>query len=207
MAQTDPGSERQLRENYARMPDGELQAIAADARDLTDEARALVAEEISRRKLAAPEVVDTGSDDLEYQPWVTIANFGRVNDALLAKACLESAGITARVADEFVLGSHMLSPVLGGARVLVKPEDEADAREFLRQPILEKFEIPGLGTYEQPRCPQCSSLDVAFGENLPGAEAAFPFPAKYRAWHCNNCSVEWEEDSERPAGSGDSTSA
>jgi Putative prokaryotic signal transducing protein len=207
MAQTDPGSEQQLRDNYARMPDGELQAIASDARDLTSEAQALIAEEISRRKLPAQEVVDTGSDDLEYQPWVTIANFSRVNDALLAKACLESAGITARVADEFVLGFYISSIPFGGARVLVKPEDDAAAREFLEQPILENFEIPGMGTYEQPRCPRCSSLDVAFRESMPGAEAVFPFPAKYRAWRCGNCSAEWEEDSEHPAGSDDFTSA
>jgi hypothetical protein len=33
----DPGRERELRDHYARMPDGELSSLAADEANLTDE--------------------------------------------------------------------------------------------------------------------------------------------------------------------------
>jgi len=40
----------------------------------------------------------------------------------------------------------------------------ATARELLEQDTPEKFQVDGVGEYQQPRCPQCQSLDVAFNE-------------------------------------------
>jgi len=200
----DPESERELRDHYARMPDGELQAVATDARDLTPEARALITEEMQRRSLAAPPTADQGWDEVTEQKWATVAKFRDLPDALLAKGAVESAGIECHLTDDnMVRLDWFISNLLGGAKLLVKPEDESTAREILSQPIPETIEADGID-YEQPRCPKCQSLDVNFQENDPiayvTAYVKVPIPVHRKAWRCRACSAEWEEVADAPHG-------
>jgi hypothetical protein len=94
--------------------------------------------------------------------------------------------------------TRTLPIALGSPKLLIKPEDEAAAREILKQPIPASFEVPGIGTFQQPRCPRCNSLEVTFQGNFSASEIVFPIPAQYRAWHCRNCNAEWEEVADAP---------
>ena len=94
MADHDPEQERQrLSKLYAEMSDGELDAIAADAAELTDAARQALTDEFARRHPEAAVVVNTaarGRDSLELADVVSIRQFMNLPEALLAKGALGS---------------------------------------------------------------------------------------------------------------------
>ncbi len=88
---------------------------------------------------------------------------------------------------------------MGGIKLHVEPEDAEAANNILDQPIPEGFSVPGIGQYEQPRCPQCESLDVNFREldrQIAFVTAYFnvPIPLRRRAWRCHSCRAQWEDD-------------
>ena len=60
---------------------------------------------------------------------VTIRQFGNLSEALLAKGCLESAGIECFLADANM--AWMDSPVVRGMRLQVNPDDAGTAIELL----------------------------------------------------------------------------
>jgi len=186
---------------YAALSDDELQRIAEDIDSLTDAARTAVAAEISRRGLT--EIVD--EDPAEPEPvdlrqLVTLRKFRDLPEALLAKGSLESAGIECFLGDDnMVRLDWFISNLLGGIKLLVKPEDAEAANEILNQPIPESFEVEGLGNYEQPHCPTCQSLDVGFEELIKSvaytsAWVGLPLPVHYKAWRCHACQHEWQDD-------------
>jgi hypothetical protein len=93
--------------------------------------------------------------------------------------------------------------VLGGIKLKVHPEDAAAANEILNQPIPETLDFEGAGTFEQPKCPRCQSLDISFEElNKPvayiTAYAGVPIPAYKQGWTCHACGSEWEHGGEVP---------
>jgi hypothetical protein len=102
MAEIDSKQERRrLREYYSRLTDGELEQLSADASDLTETARESLAAENLRRNLnsrryEAPESVAQP----EFRWLQTIRQFRDLPEALLAKGCLESAGIEAFLSDD-----------------------------------------------------------------------------------------------------------
>ena len=59
-----------------------------------------------------------------------------------------------------------------------------------------------MGEYEQPRCPQCGSLDTGFDElDKQGAEVAMaflgvPFAVTRKGGKCHACAHEWDFESE-----------
>jgi hypothetical protein len=61
---------------------------------------------------------------------VTIRQFGNLADALLAKGCLESAGIECFLADANM--AWMDSPVVRGMRLQVSPADAETALALLQ---------------------------------------------------------------------------
>ena len=93
--------------------------------------------------------------------------------------------------------------LLGGVKLQSSQDDAAVAEEILSQPIPENFDVPGIGEYEQPRCPKCQSLDVNFQEVAPAAylSTAFsmPIPFQRRAWRCRSCNAEWKRMTGPPA--------
>jgi len=72
------------------------------------------------------------TDDSRY---VTVANFGVVFEAELARGTLEAAGIPAQVRDAntaSITGHHMVE-VMGGIRLQVREQDRERALEILHQ--------------------------------------------------------------------------
>jgi hypothetical protein len=223
MAKIDPESERRrLAEFYSQQMDGELEKVASQAYELTDLAREALRAEVARRGLTVafieqapvalapsvqpgdpppkpPLVESLPGGELELRDMVTIRQFRDLPEALFAKGSLESSGIEcAMVDDNMVRLDWFISNLLGGVKLQVRAEEVAIAEEILSQPIPENFDVPGIGAYEQPRCPKCGSLDVAFQEVTPAAYVTaylnVPIPFHRRAWRCHACQVEWEDD-------------
>jgi hypothetical protein len=194
---------RRLAATYAAMTDGELQKLARNADSLTEVAWDTLEDELDRRQLDFTEEENREAVDrqsLELRELVTIRQFRDLPEALLAKGSLESAGIECFLADEnLVRLDWFISNFIGGIKLNVRADDEANAREILDEPILEGLYVQGVGLYEQPRCPKCQSLDVNFQElDRPIAYmSAFlrvPIPMQRPAWRCHACDAEWEDD-------------
>jgi hypothetical protein len=216
---------RRLVEFYSGQMDGELENVAAEAYQLTEVAREALRAEISRRDLQA-EVVENApviikkeprpmpgdppppkppadplppGGEFELRPWITIRKFRDLPEALLAKGTLDSAGIEAVLSDDNVVRMDWFwSNLMGGIKLSVDQEDVEVANGILDQPIPEGFNVRGLGEYEQPRCPNCQSLDINYRElNRPVAFVSayfnLPLPVRRRAWRCHSCYTQWEE--------------
>jgi hypothetical protein len=211
MPATDPQEEQQrLAKTYAELTDEELHKIADDAVSLTDLAQACLREEIKRRGVAV-EVRGTPEDEdrVEQRTLVMLRRFRDLPEALLAKGGLESAGIGCFLADDnMVRMDWFISNLLGGIKLMVGPQDVAEATAVLDQAMPESFAVEGVGDYQQPRCPKCGSLDVSFEElnkklAYTSAWAGLPIPMHRQAWKCHACSAEWQDsdmvpyDSER----------
>jgi Putative prokaryotic signal transducing protein len=201
---------RRLAANYAAMTDGELQLLARNADSLTELAWDALEDELDRRNLE-PSDDDAAHEErhtLQVRELVTVRQFRDLPEALLAKGSLESAGIECFLADEnLVRLDWFISNFIGGIKLNVRAADEANARKLLDEPILEGLYVQGVGLYEQPRCPQCQSLDVNFQElDRPIAYmSAFlhvPIPVQRPAWRCHACGAEWEEDADEGTKSG-----
>jgi len=182
-----------LSELYSKMSDGELEKIASDSISLTEIARNALASEVERRALqveppAKPE--DANHSEVELQSLVTIRKFRDLPEALLAKGSLDSAGIESFLGDDnMVRMDWFISNLLGGVKLLVKPEDVEQANQILEQPIPEDFPVEGVGEYTSPRCPHCQSLDVIV---YAGAFIGLPSILQAR-WKCNSCGREWDD--------------
>jgi len=224
MTMIDPERERQrLTEFYSGQMDGELEKLAGQAYDLTELAREALLAEISKRALSVdlvlerpvpppkpalpgdpppetPPVEVPQDGEFEFRRMVAIRQFRDLPEALLAKGSLDSAGIDCVLADDnMVRLDWFISNLIGGVKLLVQPEDAPEANAILNQPIPEDLDVLGVGTYEQPRCPSCGSLDVTFQElNRPVSYLTVwlnvPIPVYRRAWRCHSCQVEWEDD-------------
>jgi hypothetical protein len=226
MAKIDPQQERQrLTDFYAARMDGELEKVASQAYELTDIAREILRAELAKRGLTAefaerrPAVLKKGAEpnrpeppsahpdfpaeqiaDSQQEDMVTVRQFRDRPEALLAKGCLDSAGIQcALFGENMVRLDWFWSNAVGGVQLRVAPSDADAANEILMQPIPEGFDVPGVGEYQQPHCPNCQSLDVTFKElNRPASyltmTLSVPVPIYRRAWRCHSCNVEWEDD-------------
>src|ERR1700722_214213 len=200
-SQSDEQRERlRLAKNYADMSDGELLRLAQDPESLTDVAWDALEDEMDRRRLECSHDAPEARQSIEIRELVTIRKFRDLPEALLAKGCLESAGIECSLADEnLVRLDWFISNFIGGIKLNVRAEDVENARKILDEPILEGLYVHGVGLYEQPRCPKCNSLDVNFQEldRLIAFMSAFlrvPMPVQRNAWRCHACRAEWEDD-------------
>jgi hypothetical protein len=196
----DPKERIRLANTYAAMTDGELQGLARNPESLTETAWEALEDELDRRHLEFSPHSPEPSAQIDLQRLVTIRQFRDLPEALLAKGSLESAGIECFLRDDnMVRLDWFISNFIGGIKLSVRPEDVQNARQLLDEPILEGMYVEGVGLYEQPRCPNCGSLDVNFRElDRPIAYlSAFlrvPMPVQRRAWRCHDCSAEWEDD-------------
>ena len=201
MAFLDPELDRKrLDDTYTGMSDGELEKLAQSSDTMTELAREALDAELVRRGASLEGLASSASTDVpEFQSLVTIRKFVNLPDALIAKGCVESAGIECFMADDnYIRMDWFLSNFLGGIKLKVKPEDVADANLILDQPIPESFDVDGVGAVDQPRCPACQSLDVTFQElNQPvsfaTAYVGIPIPVHRQAWRCHECKQEWED--------------
>jgi hypothetical protein len=196
---TSPEQERErIAGVYSRMQDEELAATAESAYELSDVAQEALRAEIARRGLDIVLTFPPGIDVMEASNVVTIRKFRDLPEALLAKGSLDSAGIPSYLLDDNMIRMDwFISNLLGGIKLQVHPEDIDAANEILNQPIPDSLEIEGLGNYEQPRCPNCQSLDVTFRElnklvSYGSAYFGLPLPIHKKAWYCHSCHHAWE---------------
>jgi hypothetical protein len=200
---------RRLAGTYAGMTDGELLRLAQHPEALTEVAWDTLEDELDRRDLEYfEEEPPKPREEIELRNLVTIRQFRDLPEALLAKGSLESAGIECFLADEnLVRLDWFISNFIGGIKLRVRPHEAESAQKLLDEPILEGLYVHGVGLYEQPRCPNCQSLDVSFQElDKPVAYvSAFlrvPMPVQREGWRCHACDAEWEDDGageERPS--------
>src|ERR1022692_1625336 len=189
---TTPEQERaRLTGVYSGMSDAELERLAARGFELGEEAHQALESEIARRGLNIAIAPPPGVDVYELSNAVTLRKFRDLPEALLAKGSLESAGIEAYLLDDNMIRMDwFISNLLGGIKLQVRPEDVEAANEILDQPTPETMEVEGVGDYEQPKCPRCQSLDVAFQElnklaSYGTAYVGIPIPVHKKAWTCH----------------------
>ena len=132
-----PKRERnRLAQLYAALSDGELQRLAGETESLTDEARAVLALEMSRRNIPA-ETAGEAEDSppggrAKLRDLLTIRQFRDLPEALLAKSVLESAGIECFLGDYNLIRMDWLwSNLLGGIKLRVRQEDALEASRLL----------------------------------------------------------------------------
>jgi hypothetical protein len=199
---TTPEQERErIAGVYSRMEPEELEATAQSAYELSDAAQEALSAERARRgldiALAPPPAVDV----MEASNAATIRQFRDLPEALLAKGSLDSAGIPSYLVDDNMIRMDwFISNLLGGIKLQVHPEDIDAANEILNQPIPDSLEIEGVGSYEQPRCLKCQSLDVTFRElnklvSYGSAYFGLPLPVHKKGWFCHTCHHAWEDES------------
>ena len=78
-------------------------------------------------------------DAREASELVTIRQFGNLAEALMARGCLDSAGIECFLADSNM--AWMDSPVVRGMRLQVSPDDAAAAIEILDHSALDDAKV------------------------------------------------------------------
>jgi hypothetical protein len=197
---SDPERERaRLAHVYSGMTPEELEKVAADGADLTDIARESLKSEIARRALAINVTEGpTGEDVFEARDLVSIRRFRDLPEAQLAKGMLESAGIECFLTDDnMVRMDWFISNLLGGVKLAVNQEDAEAANAILDEPMPETLDVEGFGGYEQPRCPECQSLDVNFEQlnrkvAYTSAWLGVAIPLHTNAWTCRSCDHRWE---------------
>lgn len=140
-------------------------------------------------------------------PLVIVKRFRDMPEAQVAESILNAAGIDCFLADEITIRMDWLwSNLLGGFKLTVRPEDQRGALELLDQPIPDSFEVDVQGTFRQPHCPKCGSLDVSFEElnrliAFPCMLVSVPVPLKKKGWNCHVCGHRWEQSSSEDSNS------
>jgi hypothetical protein len=119
-------------------------------------------------------------DEPEFVELVTVATFLTPADAELARNALEAAGFHVLAKDiSTVYADGLLSPMLGGVRLQVPPEEAQDAAEFLQAAE------DGTLAPEVP-CPSCGVAEQAV---IPPTDASDP--AQSIRFRCRACGHEW----------------
>ena len=202
-----PEQERQrLARLYSGMTSEEVENMAADGGDLTDIARETLKTEISRRALAITvNEGPPGEDVFEKRDLVLIRRFQDLPEAQLAKGSLESSGIECFLTDDnMVRMNWFASNWLGGVKLLVNRNDAETAAAILDEPTPDRLDVEDVREYEQPKCPECHSLDVNFEQlnrkvAYTSASLGIPIPLHTQAWTCQACGHRWQDpDSVEP---------
>jgi hypothetical protein len=204
MSKVDWENERQrLTGRYFAMEDGELNKIAADWDSLSDAARDVLQGEMSRRGLHMPvqltEMAQAAKRQSELPMPEILRRYRDLTEALVAKSILDSAGIESFLADDNLVRMDWLySNLIGGVKLLVRPQDADAANELLDESAPAQFDVEGLGAYQQPQCPKCGSMDVS--DNLQnryvkaaGFIAGLPLKSTRPGWSCTSCGNNWDD--------------
>jgi hypothetical protein len=95
-----------------------------------------------------------------------------------------------------------MSNLVGGIRLQVGAADVEAAEAVLAQPVPNSINIPDQPGFEQPRCPRCTSTDIAWERQ--GRKAALvslylfalPAPRGSESWRCSSCGLQWVDEDE-----------
>jgi hypothetical protein len=201
-------SESDFLKYYRSLPDSELLQIASDWQGLVEDARPALKSEFSRRGLELQEGPEEEDPSPDYRNLTTIRQYRDLSEAIVARAAIESAGIYCFLKDEnLVRLDWQMSNLVGGIRLQVSAADVQAAEAVLLEPAPQVIDLPGQPNYEQPHCPRCDSIEIAWERR--GRKAALfslylfslPFPRGKESWRCNNCGLRWvdEDDSVQAA--------
>jgi hypothetical protein len=201
-------------ENYGDLSHRQLMRAAENYASLTPERQAALREQFAQRGLEPPVIDnaenDTATDGLSLVPddqLVTVARYRDMPEAIVARSVLEAAGINCLLRDENTVRMDWLwSNMIGGMRLQVTTENEAEARELLAQPIPASFPVDSGKDFMQPVCPKCGSLDVVADDRDRKVKAGailvigVPVPASARedVWKCLHCGCQWYDDGKPP---------
>jgi len=146
----------------------------------------------------------TSDSQYENQRFLVLRRFRDLSPALLFRGLLDSAGVECSLADENTIRMDWFwSNLLGGVKLCVRKADADSAASLLSQGVPEKFDVEGVGEYQQPRCPKCRSLEISFqGLNKPvdytRAFLGGHLPHSRSLWECDSCGCQWPESNEKP---------
>lgn len=141
--------------------------------------------------------------EYENQRFIVLRRFRDMPDAFLFSSMLDSAGIECYLADENTIRMDWFwSNLLGRIKLCVRKVDADTASSLLDQGVPERFDVGGLGEYQQPRCPTCQSLEVSFrglnrAVDYTSAFLRGPWPLHRSLWECGACGHQWPESTEK----------
>ena len=165
---------RQLKENYERMTEGELAAIAERAYDLTEIAREALQAVIMEKGVDIPIKIDP----LALPPKdENLVIFGWPRGA-------EAAGHTMKILAAAGIPSFLT--------LEVRPDDVNRAHAALERAYEEEAKDDPEETEYAILCPQCHSAKVILQGRTSTLEAN-PFGIKYQ-WICDSCGHQWVDD-------------
>ena len=142
--------------------------------------------------------------EYENRRFIVLRRYRDMPDAFLFGSILDSAGIECYLADENTIRMDWFwSNLLGRIKLCVRKMDAETASSLLEQGIPEKFDVDGVGEYQQPRCPMCQSLEVSFrglnkAVDYTRALLGGPRPLHRSLWECDACGYQWPESTEKP---------
>ena len=96
------------------------------------------------------------------------------------------------------------SSLIGGIKLLVPEKDVEAATNLLDEGSPDRFKVEGVGEYQQPRRPNCNSIDISFDglDKRLTFGAMFltklPIPVITKGWKCGSCRHRWNEDGTMP---------
>ena len=136
------GNQASFAARYASMSDAELLELAVKSWELSDSAWNALEDELDRRGLELPAPQEVPQiKSLEKRNLVLLRRFRDLPEALLARGMLESVGISCFLADDnMVRLDWFISNLLGGVKLMVDPEDFAEASRLLNEPAPQDFE-------------------------------------------------------------------
>src|SRR6266852_7657611 len=144
--------------------------------------------------------------DTEYenQRFIVLRRFRDMPDAFLFRSILDSADIECYLADENTIRMDWFwSNLLGRIKLCVRKADADAASSLLEQGVPERFDVEGVGEYQQPRCAMCQSLEISFqglnkAVDYTRALMGGPRPLHRSLWECGACGHQWPESAEKP---------
>lgn len=205
METTNPAQEWQrLTELYRTKADGELEAIAEVAYELTDMARNVLSAEISSRNLnitikSEPPIVESVDEethegevdvdpyDLDLRMAYTAWNH---EELLTARRELENAGIASFIGDDNVQDLENINEEFDdhGIQIKVRYVDWNRALWVLKNTLNANEPEEDASIDESlPKCPKCRSEEIVFLSRDPADKNKF-------RWRCDNCGNKWVDD-------------
>lgn len=211
---------RELAERYSQMSEGEVQALANEAYELTDMARDVLRGEISRRGLhmqlrdqpAPPDPVEDVARTSEFDPTeLDLITFGRVFDleeARRLKSILDNGGVLSYFGPNHVENVEELKAAFAAekAESLERGFEVGIEYSVPRKYREQAFRALANAPQEAPAettpaddadyvatCPRCHASDITF-QGLDTADGADPDVNSKYNWSCDACGHRWKDD-------------
>lgn len=181
-----------LQQLYAQMSEDELRTVADEAYDLTEIARHVLQDEVSRRglsiQLRSAPVDDFDPADLDLCQVLGVTSS---SEASLAKRLLDSAGIPAYLGPDRVESIDAYKGEFEeGVAINVRTEDQVRAH-YVIDPYFPMRLQDHYGYVLL--CPRCQSPDITF-QNLDAAWVDGVRAESKFNWTCNACGHQWKDD-------------